>query len=131
MRAAFAMLAAVLLLAGCGHAAAKDPFVGTWQWDHQVPTLVVAKVPGGYQATIVWGGWFEDWSETTILFARRGHELVGPRPPVASGSTLVLDYLPATGHLSFKCTGPYKADILSKASDSTATPSPSPYFHHL
>jgi hypothetical protein len=130
MRAALAMLAAVLLLAGCGHAAAKDPFLGTWQWYHQVPTLVVAKVSGRYQATIVWGSFFGGWSETTMLFARRGNELVGPRPP-AAGSTLVLDYLPATGHLSFKCTGPYKADILSKASDSTATPSPSPYFRHL
>lgn len=49
------MLAAVLLLAGCGHASAKDPFVGTWQWDPHslVPTtLVIAKVPDGYRATV-------------------------------------------------------------------------------
>jgi hypothetical protein len=127
MRTALAMLAAVLLLAGCGHASAKDPFVGTWQWDPHslVPTtLVIAKVPDGYRATVA-----GLWLGAPLLLARHGNQLVGPRPPMASGSTLVLDYLPATGHLSYKWTGIYKADVLSKVSDSTAIPSPSPQLH--
>jgi hypothetical protein len=117
------MLAAALLLAGCGHASAKDPFVGTWQEVPRSTKLVVAKMLDGYRVTLV----YITGDRFPMLLARHGNELAGPRPPEATGWAIVLDYLPATGHLSLKSTGMGKAVQLSKLSDSTAIAgSPSP-----
>jgi len=47
MKPALAILAAVLLLAGCGHAGKpSDPFVGTWGLGQT--RLIITKVPRGY-----------------------------------------------------------------------------------
>jgi hypothetical protein len=123
MKLGLAILAAVLLLAGCGHA--KDPFVGTWQFEGV--HLVVAKVGQSYRTILVvphgygWVGPYE----------QNGNELKASLHVTNNGKRTgqviveLVDYHPATGHLTYKDgTGP--ALDFSRVSNSTAIPSPSP-----
>jgi hypothetical protein len=125
MRIGLAILAATLLLAGCGHAGATtDPFVGTWQF--QGVHLVVAKVGGSYQTIVVshGPGWVGPYKRTGNELKASLHVTLDGKP---TGQVIVefVDYLPATGHLTYKDgTGP--ALDFSRVSDSTAVPSPSP-----
>jgi hypothetical protein len=129
MKLALAILAAVLLLAGCGHAnAPQDPFVGTWRdkgfrigaavYDKKLgaftlgthPTLaelVITKQANRYHATLaVWHDW--PFGQRDMFLTRHGNRLVGSiytYSPTANGSRqyyVVLTYLLTTGRLTFR-----------------------------
>jgi hypothetical protein len=120
MKLALAVLAAVLLLAGCGHAyTAHDPFVGTWRLGSDPPPwLVVAKVGSTYRVTFVGEG------TITWGFTRHGNRLVHGQ---AGGKrSLVATYVPSTGHLLFSGDDLASPFNFHKQSDSTAIPSPLP-----
>jgi len=118
-----AILAAVLLLAGCGQA--KDPFVGTWQFEGT--RLVVAQAGQSYRTVLLVPhgyGWVGP-------YVRKGNELKASLHVTKSGKPTgrviveLVDYHAATGHLSYKDgTGP--ALDFSRVNNSTAIPRPSP-----
>jgi hypothetical protein len=123
MKTALATLAAVLLLAGCGHA--KDPFVGTWKRANgppYPPTLfVIAKTADGYRLT----GWFPVGRESAAL-TRKGDDLDGHRvmPTLAVwnhgsfGSYIKITWDPTSNRLL------WLGVPMTKVSDSTAAPVP-------
>jgi hypothetical protein len=113
LKPALAILAAVLLLAGCGQA--KDPFVGTWGIHHEPAIFVIAKAQNGYAATFVDSG-----AREGMVLARHGNELAG----IATLGNLrvVFDYLPATGKLGFKSSQMSSPIELSRISNSTSIP---------
>jgi hypothetical protein len=105
-KTALALLAAALLLAGCGHTATtKDPFVGTWhQLDPTVAAsspLIITKAGGGYLGNL-------KLAQTSLKMplGRRGNELVGYFQVTSRRIKVVIDYLPATGHLAFRNAAP-------------------------
>jgi hypothetical protein len=126
MRRALIALIAVVLLAGCGHASSpSDPFVGTWQF--QGVHLVVAKVGASYQTMLVVPhgyGWAGPYKRTGNELKATMHVTNNGQP---TGQVIVelIDYHPATGHLTYK-DGPGPALDFSRVSSSTAVPSPSP-----
>lgn len=135
--AALAMLAAALLLAGCGNAKAPaDPFVGTWrQLDYQTswsPPLVIAKVGGdAYGAALVFTSGSDQPLPARMTLARKGNELTGGlKITNAKALTVKIDYLSATGRITFssgKLGGGMSEPVeMTKVSDSTAIPTPSP-----
>ncbi len=131
MKPALAILAVVLLLGGCGGtSSAKDPFVGTWQSRSPDMTLIIGKVADGYRVTgtvssgpSVAGAVLQGPSSSFIL-SRHGDELTGTFGGTFPVSVVVA-YLPATGHLTIKSSAGYFGE-LSKVSGSTASPRPKP-----
>ena len=122
MKLALAILAAVLLLAGCGHAA-KDPFAGTWQVASDGVTLVITPLTGNSFRFTQVTGTHPDW---TLGLSRHGDRLSGQaRLPGGSLWKVALTYLPATGRLRY--TDNQAVDVqLSKVSDNAIAPTPSP-----
>lgn len=129
MRPALAILATVLLTAGCGHSnAPKDPFVGTWRdkgfrigaavYDKKLGAftlgthrtlaeLVITKQANRYHATLaVWHDF--PFGLRDMVLTRHGNRLVGSiytYSPTAKGSSkyyVVLTYLPTTGRLTLR-----------------------------
>jgi hypothetical protein len=136
VRVALAILAGVLLLAGCGQAnVPKEPFVGTWRAAGTSTKVVIAKVPNGYLSTFVSPGLIlspilEPPTRPHILLTRHGGELVGTQKVEKMRNTVVIDYL-SSGHLTLRTTDPATGrlgppDKLTRVSDSIAVPSPSP-----
>ena len=121
MKPALAILAAALLLAGCGHAVpSHDPFVGTWQSHSPDMTTVIAKVAAGYRVT----GEVDSQAASFIL-SRHGDELRGTFSDVFPSSSIVVAYVPGTGYLTIKSSAGAVTE-LSKVSASTAWPGPQP-----
>jgi hypothetical protein len=128
-------VAALLLLTACGQA--DNPFVGTWQIRDAVPAsdevsyLIVIKSGDRYGITV--GTREHADSSGWGSFTRNGNELKavqyvdqtgGPVvSPVEDGHAIVslIDYLPATGRLTFKIdTSPVMT--FSRVSGSTSIP---------
>ena len=131
MKLALAILAAVLLLAGCSSTpSAKDPFVGTWQAIGSPPGngLVIGKAPNAYLGVLTdsYHGVFR------YHFLRHGNELRTtmkipnpPQPAKPFNEVVVLDFDSANGRLTWTEDG-QKLIGLTKTSDSTTAPTPSP-----
>jgi len=127
-----ALLAVSVSCAGCGGAnKTSDPFVGTWQTGPG-DRLVIGKSASGYT-----GAWFASDTNPAVvpfewvrrdgvsLFARVPDSIFGP-------AHLVMTYVPATGNLIVAEGSPgakvgtgYRS-TLTRLSDSTALPRPSP-----
>jgi hypothetical protein len=116
--ASLALLAAVLVLAGCGHPA--DTFVGTWRLGSDPPPwFVISKTGGTYRVTIV-----VPEGAKTFAAIRQGERLV--HGAVGSKRRFVATYVPATEHLLFRW-GIYQSALnLHRQSYSTTIPTPSP-----
>ena len=115
---ALAVLAAVLLLAGCGHA--KDPFVGTWQAAAGGAKMVIAPVTGdGHRLTQTTGS-HRDWAMNMV---GHGEKLSGfLRLSNGTKWTVMVTRL-ADGRLSFTASdNPVAVVDFSKVSDSTVAP---------
>jgi hypothetical protein len=136
LQLASAILAAVLLLAGCGQAKVpKEPFVGTWRTAGTSTRVVIAKLPNGYLSTLVGPGLImspilEPPTRPHIFLTRHGGELRGTQTVGKVSNTVEIDYLPS-GRLTIRTTDPSTGylgppDKLTRMSDSTAVPSPSP-----
>jgi hypothetical protein len=118
-----ATLAAVLLLAGCGHA--KDPFVGTWQSTKgggEITKLVIIKKANVYWTVVV----LPTNGLAQQAFSRRGNQLVAQWSPLLSQMDQVktVDFDPKSGHLHFGL--PVVDYEMTKVSASAAIPTPSP-----
>jgi hypothetical protein len=135
-RALIALIAGVILLAGCGQTnVPKELFVGTWRAAGTSTRVVIAKVSNGYLSTVVGPGLYggllaEPPSRPHILLARHGGKLVGTQKVAKMSNTVEIDYLPS-GHLTIRTTDPATGHLgasasLTRVSDSTAVPSPSP-----
>ena len=124
MKLTLAILAAVLLLAGCGHSAPNhDPFVGTWQ--------AVGFDPGnGYAISKVSGATYRVAEidhfkqHGSALYSRRGSNELISRPGQLAEQD-VIKFNPASGRLTETPRGDVGA-VLTKVSNSTAPPSPWP-----
>jgi hypothetical protein len=151
MKPVFVVLAAVLLLAGCGHA--RDPFVGTWRAQTNAGTIfVISKHDQGY-LVVAAGGGADSSFEGALAGADPSYKGVGvldadgdtltvgfagTASPPAQTETIRLavsprDSLQATEKMMAGQKGPgYLAFVnmmpatLVKVSNSTATPTPSP-----
>ena len=120
MRIGFMVLAAVLLLSGCGQA--KDPFVGTWRptiATRSTVRLVISKQTDGYRVG-------------NLVFARHGNVLTDRfrvKAPGERGSGTMVKlsfvFVPSSGHL-LETSGNRRLVELVKTSDSTSRPSTSP-----
>jgi hypothetical protein len=132
MKLVLAILAAVLLLAGCGHASTpKDPFVGTWRLTtvQRQPgsspglRLVISKPGGTYPPHSYRIAMGHDGGADFETFVRHGNQLVSAGSTKPSDGDVVA-YDPATGHL-LQSQGTHR-DIFEwvRASDSTALPIP-------
>jgi hypothetical protein len=135
MKTALAIAAAVVLLAGCGHANApsvpKDPVVGTWRAELGPPEgwlLVVTKLPAGYQATVAYtqlDAHSQPIPPVVGTFTRKGNQLFGVLKLTTGDNHALLVYTPTTGHLTWRSLAFLGAStIMTKVSDSTAIPSP-------
>jgi hypothetical protein len=127
-----AILAAAMLLVGCGHA---DPFVGTWKPGGFGETAVVAHATGNrYLLTQM----HSTQADHAVTMVRRGDTLRGSFRQFTSGewqtSTLTVTHLP-DGHLTLKMdvlaldgsgTVPVATFVMSKVSTGSAAPTPSP-----
>jgi len=127
-----ALLAVSVSFAGCGGAnKTSDPFVGTWQTgsgDH----LVIGKSASGYT-----GAWVAPDTNPSVVpfkWVRRGGLSLFARVPdsIFGPAHLLMTYAPATGELivtegspGTKVVTAYRS-TLTRLSDSTALPSPSP-----
>jgi hypothetical protein len=129
-----AILAVVLLLAGCGHTApSHDPFVGTWQavGNGAGSGIAISKASGAYRVTFVSN--FKPERGGSWRFLRHGStELMvivkykDPDHPSDHWQRVeALDLNPATGRLTYTENRLYLMK-LSKVSDSTALPTPWP-----
>jgi hypothetical protein len=137
-KAALALLAALLLLAGCGRAAQpKDPFVGTWrQWPGHGPNaqtpVVITKSGSSYVATVVfWGGASDKPASprpvVPITMTRHSDVLTGTFMQGTQTLRARIIYLPNSGHLTFTNsrtpTGPFnRPDVFVKVSEGTVYP---------
>lgn len=100
MKPALAILATVLLLAGCGHAS-QDPFVGTWHSSAQSARLTIDRVgPDFYLGTLL-----SSQAAADVSFARHGNQLRVDSSQTDTMARAVLDYEPATGDLTVRNTG--------------------------
>jgi hypothetical protein len=84
--------------------------------------VVIAKVATGYRAT---GETDSQGPPSSFTLSRHGNELTGTIGGSSFPVSVVVAYLPATGHLTVKSSAGSFAE-LSKASDSTASPGPQP-----
>lgn len=118
MKLALALVATVLLLAGCGRA---DPFVGTWRVSRQDSTipvrLIIAKVGGTYRVALVMGG----GGFSKDVYVRHGDQIVSE--PGRQFPKTVVTYVPSTGHVLFH-VGSAPNLNLYRESDSTSIPTP-------
>jgi hypothetical protein len=146
---AAALLASMLspaLVAACGGsasspkapAASPDPFVGTWSDPGgQVPStlanlLVVAKRGSGYEAAFLEPSPTNHRTPILISLTRQGNRLAGGFMANGKLSPVVVDHLPATGHIAFIISNPgaggamIRPEDMTKVSEATAIPTPSP-----
>jgi hypothetical protein len=136
MKGCLVIVAALILLAGCGSAVPKDPFTGTWSAkDGRVGPLVISKRDDHYRLVLVAPGssfWF-----ASDNYARRGDLLVKVthRTNQVTGRVVVWERYRVTvdktsGNLLFQDDSAYlsKPDevTFTRVSDSTATPSSTP-----
>jgi hypothetical protein len=131
LKLALAILAAVLLLAGCGQA--KDPFVGTWQSVGNGPGdgVAITKASGSYRVTFVAS--FKPERGGSWRFLRHGStELMvivkykDPDHPSDHWQRVErIDFNSATGRLTYTENGVHLMR-LSRVSDSTVPPPPWP-----
>jgi hypothetical protein len=128
MKLALAILAAVLMLAGCGHS--QDPFAGTWQATGSLPGngMVIARVANRYLVFITDShlqvGLY--WMVRHSNRLKETHEVPNPLRPAKPWHVVeVLDSNPANGHLTWTENGRAAID-LNKVSDSTVSPTPMP-----
>ena len=125
MKPLLAILAAVLLLAGCGHVAPRhDPFVGTWQAVGFSPGsgYTISKVSGVYRVVTV--AHFKPLPGYSFPFSRRGsNELIGR--PGEFQYVEAISFNPASGRLTWTSNG-MDPQVLTEVSDSTAPPTPWP-----
>jgi hypothetical protein len=110
MKATIVALAAVLLLAACGHA--KDPYTGRWVYPKGA-IVVISKEGSDYLALAHLG----HGPMLRIRFIRQGNRLVAVAPSYLFKPGAYLD---PTTVLHFSFSGRYVA--LSKVSDSTTAP---------
>jgi hypothetical protein len=139
MKPALVILAAVLLLAGCGHA--KDPFVGTWRMNSpgenatSQARFVISKKAAQYTVTQGYHGYKA--YDPIAVFTRRGGQLVASvrvtNPFTGKPTGEVDQFKLSTSHLPGQLLFTYRlgsppADTLTmtKLSESTATPTPVP-----
>ena len=132
LKPALAILAAVLLIAGCGHnAPAHDPFVGTWHSVGGYPGtgIAISKVAGAYRVSFVTD--FKPTPGGSLRGIRHGNDQLrargkGINPVHPSDDTWLetFDYSPATALLTWTANGVEVA--YSKVADSTAPPTPWP-----
>jgi hypothetical protein len=128
MRFLLAILASWFLLIGCGHTREPmDVLLGTWQSDPQAPSLVIAKAPNGYLGTLVFQIPFKNKTTTlAIPLSRNGDELVGTYTQTTGEVVeVVIGYDSATGRLTYR-SADNPVSELSRVSDSTSVPAPSP-----
>jgi hypothetical protein len=93
MKLALVVLAAVLLLAGCGHA--KDPFVGTWRVQTNAGTIfVISKHDSGYLVVAADSGTDSSF-EGALAGADPTYKGVGVLD--AQGDTLIVNFAISTG----------------------------------
>ena len=139
----------VAALVGCGEAKpATDPVVGTWRPSSPTgiapQTLIIARAGDDYLAIVPQGPGFED--RATLI--RAGDEFSGgltgpfvggsPSPDLPWPEPVVIQYQPASGHLTWSQASPAepfssvlysgmtKPVEMTKVSDSTALPTSSP-----
>ena len=126
------ILAAVLLLAGCGGTSKpSDPFVGTWGLGQT--RLIITKVPRGYlvDARMHFPGVFVDFHPSRVLFTRHGDRLVGAQRMVGDQIgqmggkvSVTLTYARATGDLIYESTPPEYRYAYTRVAHQATTPSP-------
>lgn len=126
MRPILVILAAVLLLAGCG--AAKDPMVGTWQVVRGAPGdgLVIDKRADGYLLLATDG----HRAVSSYRCERRGNELratvLGHSLPPGMPFTRVMVFdIEASGRLAWTLNGRRVCELV-KVSEGTTLRSPGP-----
>ena len=126
MKFALAILTAVLLLTGCGHA--KDLFVGTWQNGPGGPKEVISSTAGGRYLLTEVSGRHADY---VMKMSRHGDRLSGSFRVLKGANwrtawTMTVTRLTGA-RLSFARVGD-PADVVdfTKVSDNTAAPAPSP-----
>lgn len=123
LKSALVILAAVLLLAGCGNTAAShDPFVGTWQavGFGSGNGIAISKVSATTYHVAEVDHFKQHWFNA---YSRYGNELTshpGEFPYVE-----VFKFNPASRHLTSTSNG-MAPEVLAKVSDSTPPPSPWP-----
>lgn len=132
MKLTFAIFAAVLLLAGCGHTSKpSDPFVGMWGLGQT--RLIITKVSRGYlvDARMRLPGTFVAFYPSRVLFTRRGDRLAGTQRMVLDqiGQTggkvsVTLTYARATGGLIYESTPPEYRYAYTRVAHPATTPSP-------
>ena len=103
-------------------AASTDHFVGTWRSRSPGMTIVIAKAAAGYRVT---GGMDSQGHPSSFILSRHGDELTGTFDEAIPPVSLVVTYLPGTGHLAIKSSFGALTE-LSKVSASTAWPGPQP-----
>lgn len=118
MNRALVLAALVLLLAGCGHVATSDPFVGTWQKDSG-ETIVVGKQGDAYRVIA-----FVNGNELVHSSMKRDGDWLEGKASFSGGPLPVnpqvnVGYEATSGQLTSSFIGGY----FKKVSDSTATPS--------
>ena len=125
LAAAAVVVAAVLPLLGCG--TSKDPFVGRWQEpnDPAPNPIVISKTGDRYVVTIALPS-----ANAQLPATRHGDKLLGTFGD--KNLRFEVDYLPQSGHLiwanSITADGPLnKPTEMTKVSDSTALPTPTPF----
>ena len=91
MKLAIVILAAVLLLAGCGHA--KDPFVGTWQSDTPAARLTIDGTykTDGSQTNVYIATLLSSRAAADITLVRHGNELRVDSSQLANMARAVID----------------------------------------
>jgi hypothetical protein len=135
MKGSLVIVAAVVLLAGCGTAVPKDPFTGTWRAkDGGARRVVISKRDSHYRLDFAFPG-ISYWL-VSDNYTRRGDVLVKVthRTNQVTGKVVVWERFrvtvdKASGSLVFQDDSAYVSKPIettfTKVSDSTATPTPS------
>ena len=115
MKPVLAILAAVLLLAGCGHS--KDPFVGTWQSDNPAARLTIDGIhkTNGSQTNVYIATLLSSRAAADITLVRHGNELRVDSSQLANMARAVIDYDPSTGYLTLSRVGLVMRDLTAPA----------------
>ena len=135
MKGGLVIVAAVVLLAGCGTTVPSDPFTGTWRAkDGRVGPVVISKRDDHYRVVMAVPG-MGIWL-VSDNYTRRGDVLVKVthRTDQVTGRVVVWERFRVTidktsGNLFFRDASAYLSKPIEvafmKVSDSTATPTPS------